>query len=96
LQSQGVLQERNPFSINDMLNPLVEQCLINEVTPQDIHKAVINTREARENMEITGTDDIAGKEKPVVPKPTRKEVLTTVNILCQYIADINDQFSHSL
>ena len=56
---------------------------------------MINAKEARENIEIIGRDDIDERSLSE-PRPTRREFLRAVSTLNRYLAHINDPLARSL
>ena len=62
---------------------------------EDIYQAVMDARNARENMEINGGDDI-DTDAPVEPQPALHEVLQATSIIGRYIEECNDPDARKL
>ncbi|KAG6838250.1 hypothetical protein C0991_000713 [Blastosporella zonata] len=57
LEATGALQRANRMAIEDILNPIKEINCEFESSDEDICRAVLDTRKAREDMLINGGDD---------------------------------------
>ena len=58
LVATGALQNGNCMDLESLLNPLCESCTLTEVSDKEIYQAVMDAREAQENLEINGGDDM--------------------------------------
>ena len=98
LEATGVLQRANRMSLAELLNPAVESHNLFEATDEDIFRAVMDAKTARE-VNKGGSDDIAdmndesGISGPVEPHPARNEALQAVLLLEKYVNELDDPFA---
>ena len=88
LVATGALQPGNQMDIATLLSPANESNTMDESTDREIYKAVMVAREAHENMEINGGDDI--DEEPVERMPSCKDVLKATSVIRRFVDDMND------
>ncbi|KAF8224232.1 hypothetical protein L208DRAFT_1312660, partial [Tricholoma matsutake] len=70
--------------------------VLTDISDQEIYQAVINSISAHENIEINSGDDVNKEDIPIMPRPTRCEVLNTVLTITRYILDLNNPIAHKL
>ena len=93
LVATGALQTTNHMSIEVLLNPPAESQMMDKVTDQEIYQAVMEAREAHENMEMTGGDDI-DEDCTVEPSPTRQQVLEAMHTIRRYTDELDGPIAH--
>ncbi|KAF8984899.1 hypothetical protein BDQ17DRAFT_1377164 [Cyathus striatus] len=86
------LPKCNQMTIDSLLNPEGELHVSTETSDNEIFQAVIDLIAARENLEVTGGDDV-DENIPVEPLPTRHDVLKAVSTIKRYTEDMDDPFS---
>jgi len=84
----------NWMNLDELLNPVLEQQIVDKISDEDIFRAVQDMCEAEQMMEVNGGYD----DSDVVrnKKPTRKEALAAALTLRNYVADINQPFARNL
>ena len=85
----------NQMEIESLLNPEGESQILREISDEEIYQAVMDTLEARENMEITGWDDVDNNVPPE-PCPTCCNVVKATSTINKYIIELNDSQSCKL
>ena len=90
----GALQPGNRMDIATLLSPANESNTMDESTDREIYEAVMVAREAHENMEINGGDDV--DKEPVEPTLSRKDVLKATSVIRRFVDDMNDPIAHQL
>jgi len=85
----------NQMEIESLLNPEGESQILREISDEEIYQAVMDTLEARENMEITGWDDVDNNVPPE-PCPTCCNVVKATSTINKYIIELNDPQSCKL
>ncbi|KIJ98731.1 hypothetical protein K443DRAFT_626750 [Laccaria amethystina LaAM-08-1] len=95
LVATGALQTKNRMDINALLNPEGESQILTETSDEEIYHAVMDSMKARENMEITGGDDV-DDDIIIEPRPTRREVLKAVSTIGACIEESDDPNSRKL
>ena len=93
LESKGVLHHSNRMDIEALLNPASE--ILDEATDEEIFQAVVDTRKAQDELEITGGDDV-DDDAQIEVLPTRCEVLKAVSVISNYVNTLNDPFARKL
>ncbi|KAF8178190.1 hypothetical protein K438DRAFT_1769700 [Mycena galopus ATCC 62051] len=81
--------------IEFLLNPADEQVLIEQTTDTEIYQAVNVSRNAQEESEIRGGDDI-DDDMEYEPRPDCHEALQAVATLQKYTASMNNNFARRL
>jgi hypothetical protein len=94
LVATGALQMGNRMDIESLLNPAGKSHVLTEMSDQEIYEAVINAITARENIDISGGDDI--DDNPIEPCPTRRDVLKAVSTIEKYTSDLNDPMARKI
>ena len=89
LVAMGALQTKNQMDINSLLNPEGECQVLTETSDEDIYQAIMDSIEARENIEISGGDDV-DDDIIIKPRPTCHEVLKAVSTIGACIEDLDD------
>ena len=89
LVATGTLQTKNRMDINSLLNPEGECQVLTETSDEEIYQAIMDSIEARENIEISGGDDV-NDDIVIKPCPTRREVLKAVSTIGACIEDLDD------
>jgi len=64
------------------------------MSEDEIFRSVQDMLEAEQMMEVNGGCDV--DDDAIDPKPSRKEALMAAFILRNYVADINEPFTHKL
>lgn len=95
LVATGVLQKENRMEIDSLLNPEGESQTLTETSDKEIYQAVMDAVKARENMEVTGCDDV-DNDVPPEPRPTRRDVVKATSIINKYIIESDDPQSRKL
>ncbi|KAF8219085.1 hypothetical protein L208DRAFT_1555854, partial [Tricholoma matsutake] len=95
LVAMGALQKKNQMDIESLLNPDSESHILTETSDVKIYQVVIDAIEARENIKITGGDDV-DNDIPLDPRPTYRDVLKAVSTIHRYIDDLNDPIAHKM
>lgn len=93
LEALGVLHKRNRMDLEELLNPVLEQVLVDDISDEEIFRSVVDMREAEQMMEVNGGYD---DEDDVDQKPTRNEALAAAFTLRSYVADINEPYARRL
>lgn len=90
LVATGALQTKNRMDIDALLNPEGESQVLTETSDEEIYHGVMDSIEARENIEMAGGDDV-DDDIIIKPCPTRREVLKAVSTIgvCR-VKDLND------
>jgi hypothetical protein len=83
------------MDIESLLNPDGESHVLTETSDVEIYQAVMDAVEARENIEITGGDDV-DNDIPLDPRPTYRDVLKAVSTIRRYIDDLNDPIARKM
>ena len=96
LESTGALQATNRMSIEALLNPEGERETMDESTDEEIYQAVMDARNARENIDQNGGDDADSDDGPVQARPTVREVLQAAATLNRYIDELDDPIARKL
>ena len=96
LESTGALQATNQMSIEALLNPEGERETMDESTDEEIYQAVMDARNARENINQNGGDDADSDDGPVQARPTVREVLQAAATLNRYIDELDDPIARKL
>jgi hypothetical protein len=92
LTSRGALQTENQMDIEHLLNPRIEIQTMEDMSDEEIYKAVMDAKRAQEDIEINGGDD-SDTDIPVVePRPTSQEVLKAASVIGRYIEESNATF----
>ncbi|TEB38592.1 hypothetical protein FA13DRAFT_1784911 [Coprinellus micaceus] len=73
------------MSVEALLNPSGESDLLSSTSPEDIFQAVMEARDASENMDINGGDD----DDPVDLPPTRREVLQASDAIKRHLMGLD-------
>ena len=89
LESTGALQHANRMGINMLLNPADESKLLDDMSDQEICKAVQDLRKEAETPIDNRDDDDA----PVDACPTRREVLQAVSVINSYVNNLDSPFA---
>lgn len=93
LMSTGALQQCNRMDIEQLLNPVDESQVIEEVSDEEICKAVLDARKAREEAVTSGGDDgDAFDEAP----PTYLEVLQAAAVINKYVGGLDGAFARDV
>ncbi|KIM36654.1 hypothetical protein M413DRAFT_424331 [Hebeloma cylindrosporum] len=87
LVATGALQRTNRMDIEALLNPEGESHVLTETSDREIYQAVMDAIEARENIDITGGDDIEDGI-PINPRPTHRDALKATATIARYIEDL--------
>jgi hypothetical protein len=96
LELTGVLQARNRMDINELLNPADEEQNLDEVTDEEICKAVLDAQKAQEEALINGGDDDIDDDARVEPCPTCQEVLRAASVISRYADHVDDPVARKL
>ncbi|KAG2354157.1 hypothetical protein BDR07DRAFT_1494994 [Suillus spraguei] len=96
LQATGVLQPKNRMDIKALLNPPEESQMMDEVSNEDICRAVLVARNAQEEGPINGGDDDIEDDSPLEPCPTHHEVFQAASVINRYIEHLDDPIAHKL
>ncbi|KAF5390086.1 hypothetical protein D9757_003734 [Collybiopsis confluens] len=96
LRETGVLQAVNRMSIDSLLNPESERDLLEMVTEQDIFQAVMDAREAEENLVIAGGDDGQDDDADTLPRPSHRDALQAALLLQRYTQNMDDGYARNL
>lgn len=98
LQQRGVLQAANRVSMEEFISPQEEdEELAEGDTDEEIARAVMAARKAREMLEINGGDveeDDTGIEE--VPRPTHTQALIAANTLRRYLQELHAPYARKL
>ena len=90
-KDHGSATEKEPNGIESLLNPDDESNVLTETYDVEIYRAVVDAIEARENIEITGGDDVDDvDDTPLDPRPTYRDVLKAASTLRRYTDNLND------
>jgi hypothetical protein len=92
LEATGALQSANRMSVEALLNPSGEPDLLSSTSPEDIFQAVMEARDASENMDINGGDD----DDPVDLPPTRREVLQASDVIKRHLMGLDTRYAREL
>ncbi|KAH9066818.1 hypothetical protein EDB87DRAFT_1553257 [Lactarius vividus] len=65
------------------------------VSDKEIYQAVMNAKEAHENLDINGGDDI-DDDTPLEPRPTQADILKAVSLISKYTNNINSPLARSV
>ena len=95
LVATGALQKTNQMEIESLLNPEGESQILTEISNEEIYQVVMDALEARENMEITGWDDV-DNNMPPKPHPTCCNIVKATSTINKYIIKLNDPQSCKL
>jgi hypothetical protein len=96
LVSTGALQACNRMDISELLNPMNEEQIVDEVTDEEICRAVLDAQEAREEAAKNGGDDGLDDEATLEPYPTRCEVRKAASVINRYIDHVHDPVARKL
>lgn len=96
LVATGVLQKYNRMDIEALLNPVDESQVMDETTDEEICRAVLAMKNARELAEVNQGDDDPDDDALIAPQPTRREVLQATSTIHQYINILNDPLARKL
>ncbi|TEB34391.1 hypothetical protein FA13DRAFT_1626040 [Coprinellus micaceus] len=80
------------MSVEALLNPSGESDLLSSTSPEDIFQAVMEARDASENMDINGGDD----DDPVDLPPTRREVLQASDAIKRHLMGLDTRYAREL
>jgi hypothetical protein len=58
LVATGALQHGNRMDIKSLLNPYAESHTLTDILDKEIYQAIMDAKEAHENLEINGGDDV--------------------------------------
>ncbi|KIM36342.1 hypothetical protein M413DRAFT_78330 [Hebeloma cylindrosporum] len=83
------------MDIEALLNPEGESHVLTETSDREIYQAVMDAIEARENIDITGGDDIEDGI-PINPRPTHRDALKATATIARYIEDLNDPIARKM
>ena len=95
LVATGALQNSNHMDIESLLNPLGESQTLTEASDKETYQAMIDAKEAHENLEINGGDDI-DEVVPIEPRPTWADVCKAISTISKYIDDINSPLAREV
>ena len=90
LEEIGMIQRCNRMSIESLLNRNDERVTIEQLTNEEIVKAVNTAAEAMERLDIDGGVDDGEDDSEFIPRPPRKEALRAVATLQRYLAGGED------
>ena len=95
LVSRGVLQHQNQMDITALLNPHGKSYVLTEANDNDIYHAMMDAIDTCKNIDHNGGDDV-DQDGPIEPCPSRREVLTAVSTILQYVANLNDPLARKV
>ena len=96
LMSTGALQPKNRMDLEHLLNPIDESQVIEETSDEEICKAVLDARKAREALAINGGDDIDDDDASGDVCPTSQEVLRAGAVIKRYVDGLDSAFAREL
>lgn len=82
LQRRGVLQASNRMSLEDLLNPVAELCMMDETVDEEIYRAV---KEAQHSGDLMTNEEVA-KDGPV----------DAALLITKYVEDMDDPLARTL
>ena len=90
LVSTGALQKNNQMDIESLLNPEGKcHVIMTKSTDMEIYQDVMDTRAARDNIEINGGNDL-DEGMPIELQPSWHNILNTTYMISKYLSSIND------
>ena len=92
LVATGALQKGNRMDIESLLNPAGESHILTETSDEEIYQAVIDAKEAHENLEGDDIDECPLSE----PRPTHRDLLKAVSTINKYIEEVNDPLARRI
>ena len=89
------LQKTNHMDIESLLNPVGESHILTETSDREIFKAVMETTEAHETIEVNRGDDV-DEYFPAEPQPSWQDVLKATSTISKFIVNMDDPIAHKL
>ena len=96
LMSTGALQPKNRMDLEHLLNPIDESQVIEETSDEEICKAVLDARKAREALAINGGDDIDDDDASGDVCSTSQEILRAGAVIKRYVDGLDSAFAREL